>query len=349
LLFEAKSTSSRDMSRLVIFDAKGFDKQSFLQVSQGSELELVFLQEALSAETAHLARGTVCVCAFVNDDLSRQTLTLLAQYGVRLVALRCAGFNQVDLEAAAELDIRVTRVPAYSPHAVAEHAVALMLCLNRKICKAGNRVRELNFALEGLVGFDMNGKTIGIVGTGRIGQVLARLMLGFGCRVLAFDPQPNPALQAFGVTYVPLESLYAQADIISLHVPLMDETRYMISDQAFRQMKAGVMLINTSRGGLIDSRALIEALKQGQVGAAGLDVYEEEEKIFFKDRSGEILHDDLLARLMTFPNVLITAHQAFLTKDALQAIAASTLSSVQAFMEGRPLETEIRSPVLGRS
>jgi D-lactate dehydrogenase len=279
----------------------------------------------------------------VNDHLDEETLAILSQGGVRLIALRSAGFNHVDLAAAARLGLRVVRVPEYSPHAVAEHAVALMMALNRQTHRAFNRVREANFSLEGLSGFDVFGKTVGIVGTGRIGAVLARIMSGFGCEVLAYDPRPNPRLVAeLNVTYVQPSELYRRSDILSLHVPLTPETHHLIDGAVLSSMKRGAMLINTSRGALIDTRALIEALKREHLGAAGLDVYEEEEGVFFKDLSHRVLQDDVLARLLTFPNVLITSHQGFLTREALSNIAETVLSAVSAFERGEPLTTEVR-------
>jgi D-lactate dehydrogenase len=283
------------------------------------------------------------VCSFVNDRLDASALEILRAGGTRLVALRCAGFNHVDLETAGRLDLEVVRVPEYSPHAVAEHTAALILTLNRQIHRAYNRVREANFSLDGLVGFDLAGKTCGVVGTGRIGAVFARIMHGFGCRLLAYDPRPNAALVSeTGLRYVDLTELYAAADIVSLHVPLMPATRHLIDAPAIARMQRGVLLINTSRGALIDTRALIDGLKTGQVGAAGLDVYEEEEGVFFQDLSDRVLQDDTLARLLTFPNVVITAHQAFLTREALANIAETTLASVTAWERGDALVNQVR-------
>jgi D-lactate dehydrogenase len=263
---------------------------------------------------------------------------------VQLAALRSAGFNHVDLPAARAAGIRVVRVPEYSPYAVAEHAVALLLALNRKIHRAFNRVREANFSLDGLVGFDLHGKTAGLIGTGRIGAVMATILHGFGCHLLAADPRPDTALAgALGLRYVDAQDLYRQADVISLHVPLTAATRHMIDAGALASMKPGVVLINTGRGALIDTRALIDALKTGRVGAAGLDVYEEEERVFFRDLSDHVLQDDVLARLLTFPNVLITAHQGFLTREALHNIAETTLASIHAFERGEPLVNEVAS------
>jgi D-lactate dehydrogenase len=284
------------------------------------------------------------VCSFVNDELDAEALAILRRLGVVLVALRSAGYNHVDLAAAARLGMRVARVPSYSPHAVAEHAVALVLSLNRKIHRAYARVREGNFSLDGLVGFDLRGKVVGIVGTGQIGAVAARIFHGFGCRLLAFDVRPDPRLEsALGVRYVPLEALYPEADVLSLHVPLTPETHHMIDAAALTRMKPGVMIVNTGRGALIDTPALIAALKTGLVGAAALDVYEEEEGVFFRDLSDRVLKDDVLARLLTFPNVLITSHQGFLTREALAAIAETTLDSAGAFERGEALRYEVRA------
>lgn len=329
--------------RMVVFDTRRYDREAMEAANGRFGHELVFLEPRLTAATASLAGGAPAVCSFVNDRVDREALEVLASGGTRLLALRSAGYNHVDLEAAAQLGVRVTRVPEYSPYAVAEHAVGLVLALNRKIHRAYARVREWNFSLDGLVGFDLHGKTVGIVGTGRIGAATAQAFQGFGCRVLAFDLNPDRALESKGVRYCPLEELYAEADILSLHVPLNPKTHHLIDERALSLMKRGVMLINTGRGALIDSRALIDALKTGHCGAAGLDVYEEEEAIFFRDLSDEVLQDDVLARLLTFPNVIVTAHQAFLTREALAAIAGTTLESLTAFEKGEPLVHEVRA------
>ncbi len=285
-----------------------------------------------------LARGFRAACCFVNDRIDKETLGTLRQGGTDTIALRSAGYNHVDVAAAEALGMTVVRVPEYSPHAVAEHAVALMLSLNRKIHRAYNRVRDANFSLEGLVGFDLHGKTIGVLGTGRIGAAFCRIMRGFGCTVLAYDVKQSARLATeSGVHYAPLLEVYAAADILSLHIPLTPSTRHIIDSRALAQMKSGVMLINTSRGGLLDTRALIGGLKSGQVGAAGLDVYEEEEAVFFQDHSDLGLQDDVLARLLTFPNVLITSHQGFLTREALKNIAATTLSNITLVEHQEPL------------
>ena len=330
--------------KLAIFDTHRFERPIFEQLNGQFGHELTFFDPRLTEETARLATGFPVVCAFANDRLNEKVLTLLKLEGVKLVALRSAGFNHVDLKAAGRLGLKVVRVPAYSPHAVAEHAIALALALNRKICRANARVRDLNFSLDGLVGFDFFGKTAGIIGTGRIGSVLVKIMTGFGCRVLAHDPTPNQELtKQTGVNYVRLDELFKNADLISLHLPLLPSTRHLINAQALACMKPGVMLINTGRGALIDTQALIESLKSGHIGSAGLDVYEEEEGIFFQDLSESVLQDDVLARLLTFPNVLITSHQAFLTREALGSIVETTLQNIRDFEQSKPLVNEVRA------
>lgn len=324
--------------RLAIFDARGYDRSSFLAENALFGHDLCFFDCRLNAQSAALATGFPAVCAFVNDALDEASLKALAGVGVQLVALRCSGFNNVDLDAAASLGVAIARVPEYSPNAVAEHAIALTLTLNRKIHRACQRVRECNFSLEGLVGFDMAGKTFGVVGTGRIGRAMIRIANGFGCRTLAFDKSPDPELEASGaVVYASLERLCRESDIVSLHVPLAESTRHLIDERAISWMKPTAILINTGRGALIETKALIGALKAKRLGGAGLDVYEEEEGVFFRDLSNQGIDDDLLARLLTFPNVVITAHQAFLTQEALTEIARATLSSVSEFEQGKPL------------
>lgn len=328
--------------RLAFFGAHKFEREAFLAANAAYGHEIAFFEHRLTAQTAPLAEGFSAVCSFVNDELNAETLSILHDRGVRMVALRSAGFNHVDGATAKSLGMRVTRVPAYSPHAVAEHAVGLLLTLNRKICRASSRVRELNFSLDGLVGFDLHGKTVGVLGTGKIGAAFGRIMHGFGCRLLAYDVQPDQGLaRELNLSYVALERIYAECDVISLHVPLVPATRHLLNDRAFEMMKNGVIIINTGRGALIDTKALIRGLKARRIGGAGLDVYEEEENVFFQDLSAEILEDDVLARLMTFPNVLITAHQGFLTREALRNIADSTLLSVHEFERGLPLSSEI--------
>ena len=315
-----------------VFDTKPYDRQALQQASANGGIEWHFLDFRLTEDTASAAKNARAVCVFVNDQLDRRCLELLARQGVELVALRSTGFNNVDIDAAKELRLIVTRVPLYSPYAVAEHAVALLLTLNRKIHRAFNRVRELNFSLSGLVGFDLHGKTAGIVGTGKIGQVTGQILRGFGMRVLAYDLFPNQkwASQS-GVEYVDSVSvLLRNSDVVSLHTPLTPETKYIIRAETIELMKPGSILINVSRGALVHSRAVIKALKSGHIAGVGLDVYEEEEGIFFEDLSGGVLQDDELARLLTFPNVLITSHQAFLTHEALTEIACTTVANISA-------------------
>jgi D-lactate dehydrogenase len=323
--------------KVAIFSAKKYDRE-FLSAANASHHELRFFEPHLNEETAGLAAGFEAVCVFVNDQVNATVITTLDSLGVRLIALRCAGYNNVDLTAATKHGITVVRVPAYSPYAVAEHTIALMLALNRKLHRAYNRVREGNFALDGLVGFDMHEKTVGVIGTGQIGTVVAQILTGFGCPILAFDPLPNATCQSCGVRYVELDELFAQSDLITLHCPLTPENKYLINAAAIAKMKDGVMLINTSRGALLDTVAIIAALKSGKIGYLGLDVYEEEERIFFEDRSGLILSDDIFARLLTFPNVVLTGHQAFFTREALLNIAATTIDNITRFETGQVFE-----------
>jgi D-lactate dehydrogenase len=323
-----------------VFDTKSYDRESLQRAASNTEIEWRFMDWRLSAETAAAAQGARAICIFVNDRADRACLEALASLGVQHIALRCAGYNAVDLAAAAELGLAVTRVPAYSPYAVAEHAVALLLALNRKIPRASNRVRDLNFSLNGLVGFDLHGKTAGIFGTGRIGRVAAQILRGFGMKVLAFDPFPSHEwAKEHGVQYTDARTLARECEVISLHTPLTPETHHIIRRETLALMKPGTILINVSRGALIDTKALIEALKCGRLGGVGLDVYEEEEGVFFEDLSGQILQDDELARLLTFPNVLITAHEAFLTREALSEIARVTVANLIAFATGQPFLT----------
>lgn len=326
------------MIEIAVFDTKPYDLEYFNQAVGAERVTWRFHEFRLCSETAATAKGAQAVCIFVNDQIDRACLESLAILGVKLIALRCAGFNNVDMVAAREHGLVVVRVPAYSPHAVAEHTVALLLTLNRKIHRAFNRVRELNFSLSGLVGFDLHGKTVGIIGTGKIGCVAAQIFRGFGTEVLAHDP--FPAIDwavTHGIRYVDLDTLLAASDIISLHVPLLPETHHLLNEQTLARMKPSVFIINTSRGKLIDTRALIAALKVGHVGGVALDVYEEEQGVFFEDLSGQVLQDDELSRLLTFPNVLITAHQAFLTREALGEITRVTTTNVLNFESGEPL------------
>lgn len=330
--------------KVAVFDAHRFERPELERSNVSIGHELLFFEPRLDASTARLARGSAAVCAFVNDTLSGETIRILAEEGVRLIALRSAGFNHVDLCAAAQFGIKVVRVPAYSPHAIAEHAIALMLTLNRKVHRAWSRVRENNFSLDGLVGFDLHQKTVGVLGTGKIGAVVARILRGFGCNVLAYDQCPDASLAADpGIRYASLEEIYGRSRVLSLHLPLSDQTRHIIDERAIAQMKRGVMLINTGRGGLIDSSALLDGLKSGVIGAAGLDVYEREAEVFFQDLSGQPLKDDILARLISFPNVLITSHQAFLTEEALSEIARTTLTNISEFERNAPLSNEVRA------
>jgi len=317
--------------RIAVYSTQPYDRRFFDTANAHGTHVLTYLEARLTAQTVPTAADADAVCVFVNDVVNAEVLQALHCRGVRLVALRCAGFNNVDLIAARDLGITVCRVPEYSPYAVAEHTAALMLALNRKTHRAYARVRERNFALEGLLGFDLRGKTAGVVGTGRIGAAFVRIMVGFGCTVLAHDPYPNAECAALGARYVPLEELLRASDIVSLHCPLTPSTRHLIDDGAIAAMRRGAMLINTSRGAVIDTRAVINGLKTGAIGSLGLDVYEEEADLFFRDLSDEILHDDVFARLLTFPNVIITAHQAFFTAEALTGIAETTLANIGAF------------------
>ncbi len=325
------------MTRFAVFDTKPYDRKSLAPLAMDTGLELKYHEFRLNADTVDLVHDTVAVCAFVNDDLSAPIVARLARAGVQLVAMRCSGFNNVDLDACREHGIAVVRVPAYSPHAVAEHAVALLLALNRRIVRANNRVREMNFSLNGLVGWDLYRKTAGIIGTGKIGQVTAQILRGFGMEVLAYDPYPDEQwAQAHGIRYTTLQELSENSDVISLHTPLTPQTLHIVDAEMLHSVKKGVYLINVSRGALVDAKALIKAVKKGRVGGVALDVYEEEEGVFFEDHSHHILQDDTLARLLTFPNVLITAHQAFLTTEALGEIAYTTVENLRRFATGEP-------------
>ena len=326
--------------KITFFSARSYDRQYFENLNVGKH-ELHFLEPALNEQTAMLATGSMAVCVFVNDRCDLPVLQILKSCGVQIVALRCAGFNNVDLEAAQTLDLQLVRVPAYSPHAVAEHAVALILTLNRKTHKAYNRVRDGNFELERLTGFNLHDKTVGVIGTGRIGSVFAGIMRGFGCRVLASDVVENAELSNIGVQYVSLHELLRASDIISLHCPLSPDTRHLIGHDTLAIIKPGAMIINTGRGALIDTKAAIEALKSGRIGYLGIDVYEQEENLFFYDHSETIIRDEVITRLMSFPNVLITAHQAFFTDEALTEIARVTLQNLEDFEAGKPLVNRV--------
>lgn len=327
------------MYDMIVFSSRKYDQEFFQKENESYKLKIRYTEFRLTLETINLAEGCKTVCCFVNDDLSEPILEKLACLGIKMIALRCAGFNNVNLSAARTMGIIVTRVPEYSPHSVAEHAVALLLSFNRKITKASNRVHDLNFSLDGLVGFDLYGKTVGIIGTGKIGSQFARIMNGFGCSILACDTEPKQDLvEKYQVKYTDLPDLLAQSDIISLHVPLTESTHHLISDSQFETMKKEVVLINTSRGALINTKALIKALKHRRIAGACLDVYEEESGIFFNDTSDTGIDDDRLARLLTFPNVLITSHQAFLTKEALSEISRMTLENISSYIQKKPVQ-----------
>lgn len=329
------------MTTVAMFSAKPYDRRSFDATNTAGGAEIVYHLSRLEPSTAGYAAGADVVCAFVNDDLGADVLAALVQHGIRTVALRCAGYNNVDLGAATALGVTVVRVPAYSPNAVAEHTLALILSLNRHIHRAHNRVRDRNFSLDGLVGFDMAGKTAAVIGTGRIGAIVARLLWHLRCNVVAFDPRPNDRLVELGVHYVDLDEALSVGDIVSLNCPLNDATYHLVNGDSIATMKPGVMLVNTGRGALVDTVAVLDALKSGHIGSVALDVYEEEGELFFEDRSDQILEDDNFARLLTYPNVLITAHQAFLTNEALAAIAETTLANIEAVVAGRPCDNQV--------
>ena len=333
--------------KVAVFSTRKYTRQFLTEANSRYGHELAFFEPRLSVSTAIVARGFAVVSIFVNDQADAKTLTLLHDGGTKLIALRCAGFNNVDLTQAERLGMSVARVPAYSPHAVAEHAVGLMLALNRKIHRAYARVREGNFALDGLMGFDLHGRTVGVVGTGKIGSIVAQICHGFGCRMLAYDIVENPDL-ADVVAYVSADELMRDSDIITLHCPLTRQTRHIINEQTIAKMTDGAMLINTSRGALIDARAVIPALKAGKIAFLGLDVYEEEADLFFQDLSDQVIQDDVFARLLTFPNVIITGHQAFFTREAVATISDTTLASITAFEQGQPLEHQVTAEKMVR-
>jgi len=323
--------------KIAFFDTKPYDERFFNDIISDYNFQIKYFENKLNEDTVSLAKGYDVVCAFVNDTLSKPVIDELYLGGVKLIAMRCAGYNNVDFEACYK-KTHVVRVPAYSPYAVAEHAAALMITLNRKTHKAYNRTRESNFNINGLLGFDLHGKTLGIVGTGKIGQILSKIGNGYGMNVIAYDKFP---VDTRDIEYVPLDELYERSDIISLHCPLIKETHHMINSSSIKKMKDGVMIINTSRGGLIHTESLIEAIKERKISSAGLDVYEEEEKYFFEDFSDEIINDDVLARLLSFSNVLVTSHQAFFTKEALTNISRTTLDNIFAFQKGDRLLNEV--------
>ncbi|SJL84476.1 2-hydroxyacid dehydrogenase [Vibrio palustris] len=329
------------MINVTFFSAKSYDQSSFNQLAHSDEFCLSFHDFRLTKKTAKMAHDCQVVCAFVNDELDADVLEQLHKGGTQLIAMRCAGFDKVDLDKARQLGMQVVRVPAYSPEAVAEHAIGLMMCLNRRYHKAYQRTREANFNLEGLVGFNFHGKTAGVIGTGKIGVAAIRILRGLGMRVLCYDPFENPDALALGAEYIALDELYAQSDIISLHCPLTKNNQHLLDKSAFEKMKDGVMIINTSRGGLLDSVAAIEALKQGRIGSLGLDVYDNEKDLFFQDKSNDVITDDVFRRLSSCHNVLFTGHQAFLTEDALHNIAQTTLTSIRAFMTGERSGNEL--------
>ncbi len=327
---------------VAFFSTKSYDREFFDEANKTFGFKITYFDIPLNEDTAAITPEGSVVCSFVNDAIDRPVVEVLRTKKVPLIALRCAGFNQVDLKAVHDAGIRVVRVPAYSPHAVAEHALALLLALNRKTHKAYNRIREGNFSLERLTGFDIFGKTAGVIGTGKIGTVFANIMMGLGCRVIAYDPYPNKELTNKGIEYFSLKHILRQSDIISLHCPLTPQTHHIINADAFSEIKPGAVLINTSRGALVDTLAAIEALKSHRLGALGIDVYEQEENLFFQDLSDRIIDDDVISRLMTFPNVLITSHQAFLTREALEQIALTTLENIRAFQQGSITANEVK-------
>jgi len=333
----ASTPPAEPVARVAVFSSRPYDRAALGPAAEAGGLAATFLEPRLTPLTAGLADGHEAVCAFVNDDLGAGTLRRLVAGGARQVALRSAGYNHVDLEAAADLGLSVTHVPRYSPHAVAEHTAGLILALDRRIHRAYARVREGNFALTGLLGFDLHGRTAGVVGTGAIGEAVARILgAGFGCRVLAHDPAPRDEVRALGAEYVELPDLLERSDIVTLHCPLTPETLHVIDAAAVARMREGAMLINTSRGGLVDTRAVIEGLKSGRIGHLGIDVYEEEAGLFFEDRSDLVIADDVFSRLLTFPNVIVTGHQGFFTREALAEIAATTVDNILRVARGEP-------------
>jgi len=338
-----------EMMKISFFSSKRYDRQHFDAQNIFPEIQIDYFDTALDAKTVRLAHGADAVCVFVNDDLSAPILQDLHQQGINLVLLRCAGFNNVDLNTAETLGITVSRVPAYSPEAVAEHAIALMMTLNRRIHKAYQRTRDANFSLEGLTGINIFGKTAGIIGTGKIGLATARILKGFGCKILAFDPYPNEAAKALDIEYVSLSQLLSQSRIISLHCPLTAENTYLIGKSAFTQMQKGTLLVNTSRGKLVDSQACIQALKDGTLGGLALDVYEHEKELFFEDLSAEVILDDVFRRLSACHNVIFTGHQAFLTEEALLVIADTTLNNARTFAEGQRNGNEVTNEIFDNS
>lgn len=328
--------------KIAVFSTKSYDQEYFEKYNSKYGFEFSFFETSLNQDTARLTKGFEAVCVFVNDKVDASTLEILSQNNIQLIAMRCAGYNNVDVPTAKKHNIKIVRVPAYSPEAVAEHALALILTLNRKTHKAYNRVREGNFSLKNLIGFNLHGKTVGVIGTGEIGEAFCRIAEGFGCRVLAHDPSPNHKLIELGVSYHSLDYVLKESEILSLHCPLLPTTKHIINEETLLKMKNGVMLINTSRGGLIDSSELIKHLKNGKIGYLGIDVYEQEENLFFEDLSESIIQDDLILRLNSFPNVLITSHQAYFTKEAMDQITLTTLENIQAFKQKLKLLNEVK-------
>lgn len=328
--------------KIAVFSTKPYDKEYFDRYSGNHNFEFTFFETALNYNTATLTSGFDVACVFVNDKVDDRTIEILAQNGIKLIALRCAGFNNVDLQAAKKKNIKVVRVPAYSPEAVAEHAVALILTLNRKTHKAYNRVREGNFSLNKLIGFNLHEKTVGVIGTGKIGATFCSIIKGFGCRIIAFDMYESEELKKLGVEYMSLTEIFKLSDIISLHCPLTPETKHMINDDSLSLMKNGVMIINTSRGALIDTADIIRGFSTRKIGYLGIDVYEQEENLFFKDLSESIIEDDMILRLISFPNVLITSHQAYFTKEAMKEITLTTLNNIKEFEKGEALKNEVK-------
>jgi D-lactate dehydrogenase len=329
--------------KIAVFSAKRYDREFLDAANAGAGHQLHYFDAPLEADSVGLAAGHEAVCIFVNDQADAGVLEALAAGGTRLVALRCTGFNNVDLEAAGRLGLKVVRVVTYSPYSVAEHAVALLLAINRKIHRAYNRTRDSNFALDGLMGFDLHGKTVAVVGTGKIGCVFAKIMLGFGCEVIGYDKYPSDAFRSLGARYAEPDEIGARADILSLHCPLTPETHHIVNAGSLERAKRGALLINTSRGGLVDTEAAIEALKSGQLGGLAIDVYEQEADLFFRDLSSTVIPDDVIQRLLSFPNVIVTGHQAFFTQEAILTICQTTINSVTQFARGLPLSDEIKS------
>lgn len=330
-----------EKTKVLFYDIKNYDKDFFKKYGKNYNFDMTFLKVKLSEETASLTKGYEIVCAFANDNINKETIDILAENGVKLLAMRCAGFNNISL-ADIKNRFKVVRVPAYSPYSIAEYTMGLILSLNRKIHKAYARTREGNFSIDGFVGFDLNGKTVGIVGAGKIAQILIKILKGFGTKIISYDPYPNyKVAEELGFDFVDLDTLYKESDIISLNCPLTEETKYMINRRSIAKMKEGVMIVNTGRGMLIDSADLVEGLKEKRIGAAGLDVYEEEEAYFFEDKSTQIIEDDILGRLLSFHNVLITSHQAYFTQEALEAITQTTLQNIQDFLDNKPLINEV--------